>query len=274
MKNRERATEQAMDDEIGRTLEALKKRYLQASRVENRKEARGLILDLIPADATVAVGDSSTVRQTEVIKALKARGTRVINPFDHEKKIENEEAFFDLLFRPSIEGSVSDVHLTGTNALTEDGVLLNIDGAGNRVAGMFWGHPLSIIVVGKNKIVRNLDEAFERVKNMVAPEHIRRRGGSTPCTVDGKCHDCSGPKRVCAVTSMIEHKPILTEIHVVIVNEDLGLSWDRGWPEERIRSIAQHHEQFSWSPSHEVLQTINTKQLWEKLRLKRGGLHI
>ena len=257
---------------IAKTLKSLKKRLLVGHFAKDRKDAREQILDLISVDSTVGVGDSSTVRQIEVLKALKDRGTRVINPFDHEAKIEDERGFFEFLFRPVFEATVGDVFVAGTNALTEDGRLLNIDGAGNRVAGMFWGHPLSIIVVGKNKIVKDLDKAFQRVKNVVAPENLRRRGASSPCTVTGRCHDCLGPKRVCAVTTIIERKPIQTEIHVVIVNEDLGFGWSREWAKKRIDRIISEHEKFSRAPSHGFLGAIDMNKCWEELKSIRGGL--
>jgi L-lactate utilization protein LutB len=261
-----------MDETVAQTLKAFRKRSFEGHFARDREDARQQILELIPVDRTVCVGDSSTVRQIEIVKALKGRGTPVINPFDPEKKIEDARGFFEFLFRPSFEATVGDVFLTGTNALTEDGTLLNIDGAGNRVAGMFWGHPLSIIVVGKNKIVKDLDEAFQRVKNVVAPEHLRRRGASSPCTVTGKCHDCSGPQRICAVTTIIERKPIQTEIHIIVVNEDLGLGWSRDWPKKRINGIAKEHDRFSWAPHHDVLRTVDINKCWEDLRSIRGGL--
>jgi L-lactate utilization protein LutB len=253
---------EAIEEVVERTVNGLKKRGFEAWSAKDRFEACKLILDLIPGDGIVCVGDSSTVRQTRVVSALRSRGNRIINPFDPDKKIIDERTFYEFLFKPSLDASLGDVFLTGTNAVTEDGKLLNIDGAGNRVAGMFWGHPLSILVVGKNKIVKDLDEAFQRVKNVVSPEHISRRGGGPPCAVTGECHDCSGPKRVCAVTTILEHKPILTDIHVVIVDEDLGLSWDRSWPEERIARIAAGHEKFSWSVPKEVMEKVDRKRLW------------
>jgi L-lactate utilization protein LutB len=262
------------DKVIEKTLKAFKLRLLEGHFAKDREDARKQILDLIAVDRTVGIGDSSSVRQVDVIRALKSRGTPVINPFDPDLKVKDAQGFFEYLFRPSLEATVCDVFLTGTNAVTEDGRLLNIDGAGNRVAGMFWGHPLSIIVVGKNKIVKDLDEAFQRVKNVVAPEHLRRRGASSPCTITGKCHDCLGPERICAVTTIIEHKPIQTEIHVIIVNEDLGLSWSRDWPEDRIESISNEHARFSWAPSEDVLRTVDINKCWEDLRSLKGGLTI
>ena len=266
--------ESVAEKTIKKTLKSLRLRLLEGHYVANRDEARGLVLRLIRNEWTVGIGDSSTVRQVEIVKALKSRGTKVINPFDPDLKVTDTKGFFDYLFRPSLEATVCDVFLTGTNALTEDGRLLNIDGAGNRVAGMFWGHPLSIIVLGKNKIVTNLDEAFHRVKNVVAPEHLRRRGAPSPCTIAGKCKDCWGPKRICAVTTIIERKPIQTDIHVIIVNEDLGLGWSRDWPKDRIKSISDEHARFSWVPSEEVLHTVDINKCWEEMRSLKGGLGI
>lgn len=210
-----------MEEEIKKTMALLEARNLKGWFTNNCKEARDLILDLIPHNATVGVGDSSTVRQIGVIKDLKKRGTRVFNPFDLDKPVIDSRSYLEFLFKPVIEATLCDTFLTGINGVTQDGRLLSIDAVGNRVAGMFWGHPQVILAIGKNKIVRNLDEAFQRVKNVIAPEHIRRRGVSgPPCTVTGECHDCIGSNRICCITAIIENKPMLTEINVVIVDEN------------------------------------------------------
>ena len=144
---------------------------------------------------------------------------------------------------------------TGTNAVTQDGRLVNVDAAGNRVAGMFWGHPTTIIVVGRNKIVKNLDEAFRRIRTVIAPNHIRIRavelGGrrvETPCVVTGECSDCRVRDRMCNVFTVIEGKPLRTGINVVILEDDLGLSWDESWPRERIAKIIENYKKLVWIP--------------------------
>ena len=149
------------------------------------------------------------------------------------------------------EATVCDVFLTGTNAITQDGRLVNVDATGNRVAGMVWGHPTSIIVVGRNKIVRDLDEAFHRIRNIIAPNHLRIRatelGGrkrNTPCMVTGECSDCKSIDRICNVFSIIEGKPSQTEIIVVILNQDVGLGWDPSWPQDRIEKIIENYKKF------------------------------
>ena len=262
-----------MDPNIEKTIKALKKRLINGWRAADAAGARDIIGMIIPKDAVIGTGDSSSVRQIKIIEALKARGNRVINGFDLSHEIKDLQSHFEYGFWPMIEATVCDVFLTGSNAVTEDGKIVNVDGNGNRVAGMIWGHPISILVVGKNKIVKNLDEALDRVKNVICPEHIRRKGAPSPCTKTGRCHDCLGETRVCAVTTIIERKTVHTQIHVVIVEEDLGLGWDRSWPEGRINSIVHHHEEYmSLCPLPScILEKGNNEKLWEMARLKREG---
>lgn len=257
----------AMEKAIKRTLKSLEARNLRAWFATDCKEARDLMMDLISQDAAVGVGDSSAVRQIGIIENLRNRGTRVFDPFNIDNPIKDGRGFLELHFRLVIEATLCDVFLTGTNAITEDGRLLNIDGAGNRVAGMFWGHPQVILAVGRNKIVRDLDEAFHRLKNVIAPEHLRRRGAKgPPCAVTGKCNDCIGDNRICVITSIIEGKPLFSEINVIIVNQDLGLGWDQSWPQERIDKIAANHERFMWTLPQELVKAVDKKALWEAVR--------
>lgn len=260
-----------MEKTIEKTLKALRKRSLKGWHAETAEAAKELILKLIPADAMVGIGDSSTVRQLRIIEALRERGTTTINPFDIAKIPTDPQSYFEFLFWPSLAASVCDVFLTGSNAVTEDGRIVNIDGAGNRVSGMFWGHQRSVIVVGMNKIAKNLDDALTRIKNVIAPEHIRRKGGSPPCTKTGECQDCSGERRICAVTTIIDHKPLTAEINVVIVNRDLGLGWDKSWPRERIARIAGEHDPFVCRLPKEVAERTDMKDLWQMARQKTGG---
>jgi L-lactate utilization protein LutB len=233
-----------MDQVIARTIKALGRRQIQGWAAADAAEAREIVLRIVPPEAVVGTGDSTSVRQVGVGEALRARGNRLINGFAIPSDVTDVRSLFEKSFWPMLEATLCDVFLTGSNAVTEDGRLVNVDGAGNRVAGMFWGHPTTVLIVGRNKIVKSLDEALDRVKNVIAPEHLRRKGAPTPCTKSGHCHDCVGPTKVCAVTAIIERKPPHTDIHVVIVDEDLGLGWDRSWPEERIDSIVARHEEF------------------------------
>jgi len=260
----------AAHEDIKKTIKALERREIKGWLAESPLQAQKIVARLISRDAIVGIGDSSTLRQVGIVEAIKKKGNHIINPFDLDKPVVDGKTNFENLFYPSLQASVCDVFVTGTNVLTEDGRLVNIDGAGNRVAGMFWGHPVSIIVVGRNKIVKNLEAALDRVKNVVAPEHLKRKAMNTPCVKSGRCHDCNGPKRVCAVTTIIEHKPVLTAINVVIVDMDLGLSWDRSWPKDRIENIINLHEKHMWGcPINRLaVENVDTKTLWKMARAR------
>lgn len=235
-----------MDRNVIMTLRSFESRGIKGFYEENCEKAKVKISNLISQDAVVGIGDSATVRHTGIIETLKRRGTKVLDGFYrgipwalHNKLVK--------------ESTLCDVFLTGTNAVTRDGRLVNVDGAGGRVAGMFHGHSMSIIVVGRNKLVENLDEAFHRVRNLIAPNHVRIRsvelGGcrvDTPCAATGKCNDCRSKDRKCNIFTIIEGKPLRTSINVIIINEDLGLAWDESWPKERISRIIEEYKRYVW----------------------------
>ena len=167
-----------MDTQIETTLSSLHSRHIKGIFAENSKEACRKILDLIPKGAVVGIGDSATVLQLGVPNALKERGTEALNPFELRKPHINPVDARQRMQNTMKAATTSDVYLTGTNAITLDGRLVSVDAVGNRVAGMFWGHPTSILVVGKNKIVRDLDEAFQRIRNTHSPlSHSNEIGG-------------------------------------------------------------------------------------------------
>jgi hypothetical protein len=248
-----------MNAEIEKCLGALRSRNMHGIFCENAVAATSEILKLIPQGAVVGIGDSTAVRQTGVLEALKEKGVSMLNPFDMDGKEMGPEQARDYLYRTMKKATVCDVFLTGTNAITLDGRIVNVDAVGNRVAGMFWGHPISIIAVGQNKIVPTLDEAFQRIRTVIAPNHIHirettsgRRMPKTPCVMTAKCRDCRVPDRICNIFTIIEGKPFTTEIHVVIVGEDLGLGWDPSWPDGRIQKIIENHKKYNWLPPFDI----------------------
>lgn len=102
-------------------------------------------------------------------------------------------------------------------------MLINIDGVGNRVAGMFAGPKQVCLIIGRNKLAQDLVAGLDRARNVAAPLNARRLHKQTPCTLDGRCHDCSAPQRICRVTSIIEYKPLwLDALHLILVDADLG----------------------------------------------------
>jgi hypothetical protein len=244
-----------MDARCERTLDSLRARHINAIFAKNSEKARLKILDLIPKDAIVGIGDSTAVRQLGIPRLLNERGTKLLNAFEPSDADRDPKDPQERRSRILRDATVCDVFLTGTNAITEDGRLVNVDAVGNRVAGMFWGHQISVIAVGRNKIVKDLDEAFDRIRNIISPNHIHIRtaqlGGrklKTPCVTTGECNDCRTPDRACNIFTIIEGKPWRTDLNVVIVDEDLGLGWDPSWPQERIMGIVENYKKFVWIP--------------------------
>ncbi|RPJ11266.1 MAG: hypothetical protein EHM36_01770 [Deltaproteobacteria bacterium] len=244
-----------MNVQIEKTLSSLRSRCIKGIYAENSEEANQGILSLIPIRSTVGLGDSTTLNQMGTIQTLKEKGIRVLDPFEAKRSRADSEEAQQERRRIVREATICDVFLAGTNAITQDGKIVNVDGAGNRVAGMFWGHPLSIIVVGRNKIVKDLDEAFHRIRKTIAPNHFRIRAvemegrkRKTPCVATGECNDCRALERGCNIFTIIEHKPYHSDICVIIVNQDLGLGWDPSWPADRIDQIKENYKKFVWIP--------------------------
>jgi len=154
-----------------------------------------------------------------------------------------------------------DVFLASSNAVTMDGKLVNIDGGGMRVTGMVFGPLLSIIVVGRNKIVKDVNAALYRIKNVIAPAHAKTIGPDWgfPCVPSGKCIEpetlCApGRMRICNIVVILESKPAVpdTNFVAILVDDDLGLGWDPTWPKERIDKIYAEYKEFT--PPHRPIK--------------------
>jgi len=240
-----------MDKNIEKTIFSLRARHINGIYANDIEEGNQKILSLISATEIVGIGDSTAVRQTGIVEILVKRGQNILNAFD--KNIHSADYKQERL-KIVKDATLCDVFLTGSNAITVDGKLVNVDAVGNRVAGMFWGHPLSIVVIGRNKIVRNLEEAFDRIRNIIAPTHfyirseIGRIRRKTPCVVKGICTDCRSKERGCNIFTIIEGKPSRTNLNVILINKDLGLGWDPSWPQKRIQKIVEEYKKFAWLP--------------------------
>jgi L-lactate utilization protein LutB len=234
-----------LDSETKEALKNLKRNGFDAKFAENNDAVKEIILTSIPKNATVGVGDSATIRQIRIIEELEKKGIRVLNPFLRE--LTTDRAKTETRDDISRQVFSCNVLVSGTNAVTRDGKLVNVDAVGNRVASMIFGPRRVLVIVGKNKIVKNVNEALYRIKNLIAPFHARTKGFTTLCAQSGKCTDCSAPKRICSVTAIMEKRPWRTEVSIILVNEDLGLSWDETWPEERILKIKSNYEKVTWT---------------------------
>lgn len=235
-------------EQITRTVESLKKNGFDAHFTTTAAQAKGVILKITPASAVVGIADSVTLRQTGVLDELIQRGNKVINPFTPEmtRDIDKNSAKRKQFLATLRATFGTDVFITGSNAVTEDGKLVSIDGAGNRVAGIIYAAPKVILTVGRNKIVTDVEMAIHRIKNVLAPVHAKQKQYPTPCAKTGKCGDCNSPKRICNVTMILEKKPYHADISVIIIDADLGLGWNPDWDQERIDGIISRYYENSW----------------------------
>lgn len=227
-----------MDEEVEQTMKALQHNRFDVRSAETAEAAKRIVLDIIPQEAVVGIGDSATVRQIGVLPELERRGTRVINPFKTEIHKNTE-----LLQQMTREALRSDVFLTSSNTVTLDGKLVNTDMVGNRVAGMIYGAKKVVLVVGKNKIVKDVEEALYRLRHLITPYHAARKKRKVPCAISGECNDCNTIERVCNVTTIIEKKPYWTDLTIVFIDEDLGLAWSPSWTQERINQVKAKYEE-------------------------------
>ncbi len=200
--------------DVDKTLKALKKRHINAQYVENTEQARGKISAMVSNNSTVGIGGSVTVQELDLENLLLNKDCIV---FWHWHGTNQEEQ--DAIRRKAMN---ADVYICSSNALTHDGKLVNIDGTGNRVGAMVFGPRRVIMIVGVNKLTKNLDTAIERIKTKACPPNARRLKKKTPCAETDQCHDCSSPQRMCNVTSIIEGKPGSIDMNVLIVGEELG----------------------------------------------------
>ncbi|MDD2308481.1 MAG: lactate utilization protein [Desulfuromonadaceae bacterium] len=180
------------------------------------QDASGYIIAGAADAVTVGFGGSMSIVSLGVEQKLRESGKEILNhapaTFSREEKME--------IMRRQL---TCDLFLSGCNALTLNGELVNIDATGNRVGAMLFGPRRVIVVVGRNKLVDGtVQDAISRVKNWATPPNAKRLNFKTPCASSGFCNDCNSPDRLCRVTTVIDRKPRLTDIHVLVVNTDLG----------------------------------------------------
>lgn len=198
-----------------RVVKELQKNNFEALYCGKKEEALQYILQNIPKDAKIGVGGSSTLREIGLLSILQEKGFVL---YDHNKEGLNLEEKTAQRYKQL----TSDVFLSSTNAITLKGELVNRDGIGNRVTAMTFGPKKVIVVAGINKVVKNLEEADQRIKMHAAPLNTKRHETPNPCLKTGQCSDCQSPSRICNITTIIHKCPPLTKIHVVLIGESLG----------------------------------------------------
>lgn len=214
------------------TIKNIQRKNMDGFYVHNLDEALELVMSMIPDEAVVARGDSVTLNQVGVIEELKKRGTnKIINPVETDE--EGHHPIREERRKLQRQALLSDVFLTSTNALTMEGSLVNIDGAGNRVAAMIFGPKKVIVIAGGNKIANDVPEALNRIHNSVSiinslrhySKHKQETAIERPCVKLGKCTDCFSQWRVCRHTTIIDgcQPPEKGRICIIIVGENLGI---------------------------------------------------
>ena len=198
---------------IQRTMEALRANNMEAYYVKTAAEVRPFVEQMIPEGAVVSNGGSVSLAETGVMDLLASGRYQYLDP----SKVTGEE--LDALFRQVFS---ADWYLASTNAVTEAGELYNVDGTANRVAAMTFGPKNVLLVVGCNKIVKDIHAAARRVKEIAAPANTDRLNCKTPCAVTGTCADCHSPARICCTTTIHRYQRIPGRIKVLLVGEPLG----------------------------------------------------
>lgn len=205
-------------------LQELKKELednnFEAFVTEGLDEAEALIMDkLIPAakPEVVSYGGSMTLKAMNVLDRIEeSADLELIRPdapnLSMEEKLERRR-----------EGLLVDLYLTGTNAVTEDGHLVNLDMIGNRVGAIMFGPKKVILVIGRNKIVPDMETAMYRIKDYSAPTNAMRLNCKTPCVKTSECADCNSPGRICNHWTITEKSFPKNRITVILINQELGL---------------------------------------------------
>lgn len=196
-------------------VEVLNKKHFKACYVNTLDEAKEKLISMVEKGSSVALGGSTTLESMGILDILRNGDYKFFDRYQ------------DLPFDPDIveihrKSLTADYLLTGTNAITKNGELVNTDCTGNRVAPMIFGPKNVIIVAGVNKIVDDIDSAFKRIRE-IAPMNSKRIKHETPCVKTGFCVDCDCKKRICNFTTII-HNGIKFEgrIKIIIVAEELG----------------------------------------------------
>ena len=213
-------TEEARDGErarIERTLAAFRRNRYDVSLFQTKEEATDYLAREI-AGKRVGFGDSETLRALRLYEKLSVKN-EVIDPA-RSGHIGGLEAFL----AAGREALMTDVFLLSANAITEAGQIVNMDGAGNRIAGSLFGHEKTYFVCGVNKLVKDVEAAIERIHAIAAPQNAARKKKRTPCAAKGdRCYDCTSPERICNALTIHYKKMSYRPMELVLIEECLGL---------------------------------------------------
>jgi L-lactate utilization protein LutB len=201
---------------LGRAAcEALKRNGFDAYYVSSGVEAVDRIAALVRRGTKVGIGGSMTLKVLGLPEHLASLGALILDHnapgLDARQKME--------IMRAQLS---CDLFISGSNAITLDGDIVNVDGNGNRVAALSFGPKKVVVVVGANKITRDIDEALARIETVAGPMNNKRFEKPNPCLKSGTCEDCRSESRICRVYQILRRKPFLADFTVYIAGEELG----------------------------------------------------
>ena len=207
--------QQERNERIARTMiKNLQRRHIEAFYCPTGEEAVRKVSELIADGSSVTWGGSMTVRDLGIPDYLRNRASLEVLDRDLVTTPEEKQDMYLRAFS-------ADVYLTSANAISEDGVIVNIDGNGNRVAAITWGPKKVIFVIGLNKVAQTVEAALSRVRGTASPINAARFDINTPCQHDGVCHNCNSPESICNYVHFLRNSPRGRHT-VVLVGENLG----------------------------------------------------
>ena len=199
--------------DFSKVKKALEDRGFRVSCFDTREEASRYLNEQI-SGTTVGFGGSVTLQEMGLYESLSEHN----DVYWHWRK-ENAGETKNLRER----ANAAEVYLTSVNGLAETGEIINIDGTGNRIASMFYGHRRVFFIVGENKIAPDYERALWRARNIASPKNAQRLGAKTPCAVRGdRCYDCKSPGRICRGLAVLWENMIGLDTEVVLIHEELG----------------------------------------------------
>ena len=194
-----------------KVVKGLESRNMKGYYAATKEEALAIALSLIPKGSSVSMGGAMSAHEIGLVEAVKSPDYRFIDRDAWTDKRAAMLAAYD-----------ADVFLSSANAMTEDGILVNIDGNANRVSAIAQGPKKVVIVAGMNKVCKDLDSAMKRARNIAAPINAQRFGLNTPCAKTGSCMDCKSPDTICCQFLITRYSRHTDRIHVILVNDSLG----------------------------------------------------
>lgn len=203
------------EKKIEKTINNLKKNNINGYYVKDNDELINLIKDIAKEGEVVSVGGSMSLFESKVIELLRSGRYEFLDRYKENLTQEDIKEIYRKSF-------FADTYFASANAITEDGKIFNVDGNGNRVAAILYGPDKVVLIVGVNKIVKNIEQAVARNRAISGPANAKRLNLSTPCVKTGQCMECKSEERICCEYTVIKRQRNPKRMHVIFINDTLG----------------------------------------------------